>query len=139
MIQHHIFEVMGDLTCLVDKIETGLTEDEANQEFINIISKHIKDDTNKVECTIAICRYIDTIWYGTKGINALVVDEKLDVVEGDVGLTKYGKVEIIYIIKKCMPIDDKRFLISVLGELKFIRNKSLSYQYGMGARQRIGD
>ena len=33
----------------------------------------------------------------------------------------------------------ERFLISVLGELKFIRNKSLSYQYGMGARQRIGD
>ena len=132
MIQQ-IFEVMGELTCLVDKIETGLAEDEANQEFINIVSKHIKGVTDKVECTIAICRYVD-MWNRTKGINALVVDEKLDAVEGDVGLTKYGKVEIIYIKKKCMPIDDKRFLSSVLGELKFIRNKYLNYQHVMGVR-----
>lgn len=138
MIQHHIFEVMGELTCLVDKIETGLTEDEANQEFINIISKHMKSATNKVECTIAICRYVDTMWYGTTGVHVLVVDENLNVVEGDVGLTKYGKVEVVYIIKKWMLADDKRFLVSTLGELKFVRNKSLNYQQDTGVRKRVG-
>lgn len=83
----------------------------------------IEANCNKVECILAVCQCFDTI-----GKHIFVVTENLDVSEGDVALTKYGKVKIIYLTKKWIPAADKQRLIYRLGELKFTQNKHLNYQ-----------
>ena len=87
---------------------------------------YIEANDNKVECIFALCQYFNAI-----GKHVFVVTGNLDVSIGDEGLTKYGKVEIIHLRKKWISAADKQWLIHKLGELKFIRNKSLNYQQGI--------
>jgi hypothetical protein len=87
---------------------------------------YIEANDNKVECIFALCQYFNAI-----GKHVFVVTGNLDVSIGDEGLTKYGKVKIIHLRKKWISAADKQWLINKLGELKFIRNKSLNYQQGI--------